>query len=193
LKADQIIILGGFAVMFIQMLGFGIFLRRHNLSLAGATPIHKALFKSAKAAMFITWTALFVQATGIVDLTMFNRANAATVLAVVFFVPGVVLQLWAYFELGKNLKFGIPHGAEEEAAATFKTSGLYRFSRHPMYVGFFLMLLAACLYVLQPVVWVLSSYAGWVHHQITLKEEQFLEKRFGAEWQTYISKVRRYL
>ena len=180
MKPDQIIIIAAFTVMFMQMIGFGIFLRINKLDISGAAPVHPALFKSAKAAMFLTWLALFIQATGLVNFSLLDRSEAATVLAVILFLPGAALQLWAYFELGKNLKFGIPNGAAETAAATFKTTGLYRFSRNPMYMGFYLMLLSACLYVPHPAVWLFSLFAVWVHHKITEKEELFLDKRFGA-------------
>jgi protein-S-isoprenylcysteine O-methyltransferase Ste14 len=192
LKPDQIIIIAAFAVMFVQMIGFGLFLRINKLNIGGAAPVHPALFKSAKAAMFLSWLALFIQATGTVNLSIFNRHHAATLLAVALWVPGTALQLWAYFELGKNLKFGLPDSAAE-AAATFKTTGLYRFSRNPMYVGFYLMLLSACLYVLHPVVWLFSVFAVWVHHQIVLQEELFLKNRFGTKWEMYAGKVKRYV
>ncbi len=193
MKPDQIIIIAAFALMFIQMIGFAIFLKLKNCDFSGVAPIHPVLFKSAKAAMFLTWMALFIQATGMVNLSILNLHPAVTVLAIVFLLVGASLQLWAYFELGKNLKFGLPNGSAEEAAATFKTTGLYRFSRNPMYAGFYLMSLSACLYAPHPAVWLFALFAVWVHHKITVKEELFLQKRFGAEWQVYAGKVRRYL
>jgi len=193
LKLDQILIIAAFAVMFMQMIGFAIYLKLKKCDFSGAAPVHPALFKSAKAAMFLTWLALFIQATGMVNLSILNRHSAVTVLAIVFLLVGVSLQLWAYFELGKNLKFGLPDGAEEKAAATFKTTGLYRFSRNPMYAGFNLMLLSACLYVLHPVMLLFSFYAVWVHHKIILKEEMFLKNRFGNKWEMYAARVRRYV
>jgi len=55
--------------------------------------------------------------------------------------------------------------------------------------GFFLLLLSACLYVLHPVLWIFTLFSAWVHHKIVLKEEQFLGKRFGAEWSNYAEKT----
>jgi len=98
----------------------------------------------------------------------------------------------AYANLGKNLKFGIP-GKQEQEQATLKTDGIYRISRNPMYVGFYLMTLAACLYVLNPVVWVMALFSIFVHHKIVLKEEHFLSQRFGEQWAAYTRKARRYL
>ncbi|MBN2237399.1 MAG: isoprenylcysteine carboxylmethyltransferase family protein, partial [Bacteroidales bacterium] len=104
----------------------------------------------------------------------------------------VLLQLLSYVNLGKNLKFGIPD-SEEQKKAILKTTGLYSFSRNPMYVGFFLMTIASCLYVLNPLIWVLSLFTLIVHHLIVLKEENFLKQTFDKEWFEYSKKVQRYV
>jgi protein-S-isoprenylcysteine O-methyltransferase Ste14 len=62
-----------------------------------------------------------------------------------------------------------------------------------MYVGFFCMWLASSLYVMNPVVWLLSLFAVAVHHLIVRREEAFLARRFGAAWDDYRARVRRYV
>ncbi len=192
MKPDQIIIIASFGLMFIQMIGFGIYFKKNKWSMAGTPPINKLLFKTGKASMMLVWCALFVESTGLVRLTFYDRTLPTTIPALIFLLAGAVLQLAAYFQLGHNLKFGIPT-RDEENETTLKTTGLYRFSRNPMYVGFFMLLLSTCFYVLNPVIWILSIYACFVHHLIVLKEEHFLEKKFGADWYTFTIKVRRYL
>ncbi len=181
-----------FGIMLIQMVGFSFFLKNKKISMAGIPPVHPVLFKTAKAAMMICWVALFVQATEIYTISTFNQNDLLTMIAIVFFCIGVLLQLLSYINLGKNLKFGIPN-SEEQKQGTLKTKGIYRISRNPMYVGFYLMTLATCLYVLNPGVWVLALFSIIVHHYIILKEEVFLKKTFGNEWLEYVKQVRRYL
>jgi len=191
LKYHNIFLLTLFGIMFFQMLGFGIFLKKSKISMAGLPPVHPALFKTAKAAMMLCWVALFIQASGLYDLTFFNNSHWPTIIAVAFFGIGCILQFISYINLGRNLKFGIPD-KEEQRSSLLKINGIYRFSRNPMYVGFFFMTVAACLYVLNPLIWALALFSLTVHHVIVLKEEIFLKERFGDKWEAYTKKVNRY-
>ena len=74
------------------------------------------------------------------------------------------------------------------------TSGVYRFSRHPMYLGIVLILLGvACLlgslapFVVVPVLGLLLD-----RHFIGV-EERMLEEKFGAPWLEYRARVRRWI
>ncbi|NCC99090.1 MAG: isoprenylcysteine carboxylmethyltransferase family protein [Bacteroidia bacterium] len=189
---QNIFLLFLFCIMLIQMVGFSFFLKRKNISMAGISPIHPVLFKTAKAAMMLCWVALFVQATEIYTISTFSQNDLLTTIAIVFWGIGVLLQLLSYINLGKNLKFGIPN-SEEQKQLTLKTKGIYRISRNPMYVGFYLMTLGSCFYVLNPEVWMFALFSIIVHHCIVLKEEAFLKKTFGNEWLEYAKQVRRYL
>jgi protein-S-isoprenylcysteine O-methyltransferase Ste14 len=192
MRYDRIIIISMFAAMFLQTIRFGLFLRKNKRSMGGTPPINPFVFKLSKAAMMLTWVALFIQAVGVYDLRMFDRSGTVTMLAVVSFSLGALLQFVSQASLGKNLKFGIP-GREEARASTLRTKGIYRFSRNPMYVGFFLMMAGALLYTSNPFVGALSLFAMVVHHVIVLREERFLAGRFGLEWKQYVSSVRRYV
>ena len=189
---DQIIIVVLFAAMFLQMVGFGLFLKINRLSMRGTPPINPLVFKLSKAMMMLTWVALFIQSTGTVNFHIYDRSEAVTAIAVVFFSIGALLQFISYIVLGKNLKFGIPD-KDETKTATLKTTGIYQFSRNPMYTGFLLMMTASSLYTLNPLVWVFSVFAALIHHKIVLKEEFYLSERFGCEWSKYACRVRRYI
>jgi protein-S-isoprenylcysteine O-methyltransferase Ste14 len=186
------IFLAFFAMFVLQMLGFGIYLKINKISFSGVPPLHPVLFKTAKAAMMLSWLALFIETAGFYNLSFLGKNEGLTAIAVILFAVGSILQLISYINLGKNLKFGIP-AKEEQQHTTLKVEGLYRFSRNPMYVGFFLMTIATCLYVLNPIVWVMAIFGIVVHHSIILKEEIFLKERFGNAWDEYSKKVNRYL
>lgn len=79
-------------------------------------------------------------------------------------------------------------------ATTLVTSGIYRFTRNPMYVGLVLVLLGWAVYLssawalLGPVAFAL--YIG--RFQIT-PEERVLSAKFGAAYVEYAARVRRWL
>lgn len=81
-----------------------------------------------------------------------------------------------------------------EAASTLVTSGIYRYTRNPMYVGFALWLLAWGLYLASPLV--LLGVLGFVLYMNRLQiapEERALGRLFGADFAAYRQRVRRWL
>lgn len=72
-------------------------------------------------------------------------------------------------------------------------NGIYRLSRNPMYMGYFLyfggsvLLAPSLLLFLALIIFILSS------HWIILSEERWCLKQFGDEYVKYMHKVRRYL
>ncbi|MBC8027843.1 MAG: isoprenylcysteine carboxylmethyltransferase family protein [Steroidobacteraceae bacterium] len=77
---------------------------------------------------------------------------------------------------------------------TVVTSGIYRFSRNPMYLGFLLVLMAWAAYLssvaslLGPVLFIL-----YLNRYQILPEERILRSRFGAEYEAYLQTVRRWI
>ncbi|MEL7027748.1 MAG: isoprenylcysteine carboxylmethyltransferase family protein [Pseudomonadota bacterium] len=73
-------------------------------------------------------------------------------------------------------------------------TGPYRFTRNPMYLGMALLLLAFFF-------WTRTAWAGvgvvvfvWIiHTQVILKEEAYLKAKFGAAYEDYLSRVRRWI
>lgn len=79
-------------------------------------------------------------------------------------------------------------------ATTLVTTGVYRFTRNPMYVGDVLLLIAWAVFLSSPVA-VLGVLAFWLYigrFQIR-PEEEALAERFGAAYAAYTSSVRRWL
>jgi protein-S-isoprenylcysteine O-methyltransferase Ste14 len=103
-------------------------------------------------------------------------------------IAGVTAALAAIRHLGDAVRVGLP-----EEQTSFKTRGLYRFSRNPIYAGILLALSGSCVLVPHWFNIAATVVAGVVHHRIILGEERFLEDRFGGAWRDYRGKVRRYL
>ncbi len=72
-------------------------------------------------------------------------------------------------------------------------SGIYRFSRNPMYLGFVLALLALAAWLSNPtaLLWLPSFVAAITRLQIA-PEERILHEHFGAAYEDYCRRVRRW-
>lgn len=79
-------------------------------------------------------------------------------------------------------------------SATVVTTGVYRLTRNPMYLGLALMLLGLAVYLAS--VWALFGplvFAAYITRFQIVPEERVLTARFGAAFSTYCARVRRWL
>jgi protein-S-isoprenylcysteine O-methyltransferase Ste14 len=81
-----------------------------------------------------------------------------------------------------------------EKSAALVSSGVYRITRNPMYVGMALILLAWAVFLASP--WALFGplvFAAYITRFQIRPEERVLAARFGAEFAGYQARVRRWL
>ena len=74
------------------------------------------------------------------------------------------------------------------------TTGIYRYSRNPMYLGMILIIISTTVYYLN----FLSIFSPlifyiWINKFQISREEIFLEDKFGNEYLKYKSKTRRWI
>ena len=84
------------------------------------------------------------------------------------------------------------------SAEGLNEKGIYKFSRNPMYLGSFIMIVGLNLtgqtFSSGGIVFVISSLVWCIcTHLFVLKEEKFLENKYGNSYLEYKIKVRRYL
>jgi len=81
-----------------------------------------------------------------------------------------------------------------EESTTLVTSSVYRISRHPMYLGFVLILVGVAIVLgsLTPFV-VIPIFAILMDVVFIQVEERMLEQKFGQVWLEYKRKVRRWI
>lgn len=73
------------------------------------------------------------------------------------------------------------------------TGGIYRISRNPMYIGYFVYFLG-CVILTRSLLLLLSLLVFQVSaHWIILSEERWCINKFGGEYIRYMNKVRRYI
>ena len=104
--------------------------------------------------------------------------------------PGIAINLSGFMTQRRAGTDPIPFHPSTKIVA----HGPYRFTRNPMYVGFTLMTLG--LGVLFDSGWVLLAAALGlilVDRLVVVREERYLERKFGEEYLAYKRRVRRWL
>ena len=81
-----------------------------------------------------------------------------------------------------------------EAATTLVISGVYRFTRNPMYLGFLLLLAAWVTWLANPLAWcALPLFVAYLNRFQIRPEEAALQSRFGSAFINYQAQVRRWI
>ncbi|MFZ1405766.1 MAG: isoprenylcysteine carboxylmethyltransferase family protein [Anaerolineae bacterium] len=109
------------------------------------------------------------------------------------FLVGLFLPLWARWALGAVYGISTSSSAPLQEKHRLVQRGPYVFIRHPMYLGYWLVILG-----------VLLTYRTWTplallamtvpsFHRRARREEVSLEETFGAEWHAYAARVPMFL
>lgn len=113
-------------------------------------------------------------------------------LTVLFAVVGAVFMIAGVVEIRRartTINPLTPH-----AATSLVASGVFRFTRNPMYVGGTLLLASWAVHLFSP--WALLGpvcFALYIHRFQIAPEERVLSSLFGAEYSAYRTRVRRWL
>ncbi|MEP5766507.1 MAG: isoprenylcysteine carboxylmethyltransferase family protein [Halieaceae bacterium] len=157
------------------------------MNIIGRAPIDPVIFYTGKLTGYTVWGVWVLSATGVADFTVL-AVHILQQFSFITFGAGLILVIFSLINLGKSTRLGLPDEDTE-----LQTNGLYRFSRHPMYLGFHLFTLSAMLLTLNPFVIFGGAYSVVVYHYIIKAEEQFLDQRFAQAYENYKQQVRRYL
>jgi len=109
---------------------------------------------------------------------------------VLLFAAGFALLIWAFLSFrkaGTNVQ-------TSEPATTIVERGPYGYSRNPIYSGMFLALTG--LAVGFDSLWILAMLVPFylvIRYGVVAREEAYLERKFGATYLGYKSRVRRWL
>ena len=107
------------------------------------------------------------------------------------FLIGFVIMLWCI------LSFAVKGGGTLSPIDPTKKlviSGLYHFSRNPMYVGVIIILIGEAIFFQSANLWVYLLFVFVVFNIFVIHiEEPRLRKDFGEEYNLYCQKVRRWI
>jgi protein-S-isoprenylcysteine O-methyltransferase Ste14 len=81
-----------------------------------------------------------------------------------------------------------------DAASALVDSGIYRLTRNPMYLGFFVALVGLAVFLANALaVLLLPGFVLYMNRYQIVPEEKALSARFGGAFSAYKAKVRRWL
>lgn len=104
-----------------------------------------------------------------------------------FYIGAAVFAAGTLLLIASIVNFASP------AANGFNQNGLYRFSRNPMYVAYFLFFLGCALLTRSLVLLGLVLVFQIAAHWIILSEERWCLEKFGEEYSAYMQRVRGYV
>ena len=169
------------------VVGYNVLQRFQGKKRLGEFPINPLLFVAGKLSMGISWGFLFVQAAGM-QLALFPIPAALEYVSAVLLLLGMGFVISAFLHLGSDSRFGV-----SDDSGGLRTTGVYRVSRNPMYLGFYLVTLASLVSVPHPASIGFGLVGIFVHHMVVLAEERFLLRKHGLAYDTYKDRVRRYI
>lgn len=121
-------------------------------------------------------------------LQVLVHANAA---AIVIAIAGFLIALWGRLTFARA-------GAEIRPASpvnsTLVTSGPFRFTRNPMYLGIFVFMTGLSLLIGTVAVFIADAvYLVWANFVSIPYEEEKMERQFGDDYRAYKRRVRRWI
>jgi protein-S-isoprenylcysteine O-methyltransferase Ste14 len=119
---------------------------------------------------------------------LFHSATVSWV-GVLLCVGGLFLLFLSLVSFGKSFRVGIDQDHPDQLV----TTGIFAFSRNPIYVAFGFVLLGQFLVFPN---WILLVYllaAIWLVRRQVSREEEYLRNHYGQEYSEYFDRVSRYL
>ncbi len=120
----------------------------------------------------------------------FQTPDNAHIIGYISIAISFFLALSAFLEFRKAKTTVLPHGS----VSSIISSGIFRFTRNPIYLGFVLMVIGFPL--ISGTLWGLIIAPAFIYFMNSLvieHEEAYLEKKFGDVYISYKRKVRRWL
>ncbi len=79
-------------------------------------------------------------------------------------------------------------------ASTIVQTGIFRYTRNPMYLGLVVLLIGAMLYWQNVAsAWVIVAFIGYLSRFQITPEECILTEKYGSQYTDYLHKVRRWI
>lgn len=117
---------------------------------------------------------------------------ARVLLAVLIFALGGVCAVGGFRAFGRARTTTDPTAPQN--ASSLVTSGIYTITRNPMYLGMLLVLVAIAVLLANP--WCLLgpvAYIFYITRFQIMPEERILTAKFGADYTSFMTRVRRWI
>ena len=119
----------------------------------------------------------------------FFQSDTVAWVGVLFCLVGLLLMLWSLISFRQSFRIGI----DTDRPDSLITSGVFAFSRNPIYVAFAIILIGQFLIFSNWICLIYIGAATWLFHRQVLREEEYLSRHYGQAYAAYCNRVRRYL
>lgn len=116
-----------------------------------------------------------------------NILDGLRIIGIVFGILAIIFFALATITMKDSWRVGIP----EEKTSLIST-GIYKWSRNPAFVGFDLLYISICLIYFNLPLLLISIFAGTMLHLQILQEEKHMQNMFGKEYEEYKKHTLRY-
>jgi protein-S-isoprenylcysteine O-methyltransferase Ste14 len=165
--------------------------RDHGLRfLKASSPLADTIATSGFVAAFaVSLVLIWLETTGVfvldIILPYYIRYFAAAISAV-----GIGIVLLAQIQMGRSWRIGVDHG---EKTSLIKT-GLYKYSRNPIYLGIFLYWIGMVVIFASMSMLLCGLICGFSIDYIVRKiEEPYLVRTHGVDYERYMKTTNRYV
>ena len=105
-----------------------------------------------------------------------------------------VLGIGIFISAGKMYRTDKQNVSVHTKTDNIYQSGIYSRTRNPLYLGALIVVIAGGIYFGEPWILILQiPLVFFLNKQVIGKEEEYLERKFGAEYIEYKKKVRRWI
>lgn len=144
------------------------------------------------ALLFATYGTAVVQYVSVFFgkyMLAFSLPLAVRIIGLILAGLAVLFFLFAIFHMKDSWRAGI----DESQKTSIVTTGVYRFSRNPAFVGFDLLYIGSILASPNLIMTTMAFFSILLLHLQILEEEKYLSRVFGDEYADYRKKTPRYL
>lgn len=141
-----------------------------------------------KALSKVTVVILLIEVVSIIFEVSFSIHRFIKLAGILVAACGTGIFMLAMITMQDSWRAGIPSGDKTRLV----TSGIYKISRNPAFLGFDLVYIGIGTAFFNPVLAFISILGIVLIHFQILEEESFLSKAFGEEYETYQRTVGRY-
>jgi len=124
---------------------------------------------------------ILIVSFGNLDYPMFSIQSPMNIVGAIMFIIGLIISISAQMTINTNYSWTL----EIREGHTLVENGLYKYVRHPIYLGTFIRVIAIPIY--------LSSFSGFLLGLLSIPlliyrisiEERMLVEEFGEEYKQY--------
>jgi len=127
---------------------------------------------------------------GIDDL-VWAQVSPVPIFGLIIMALGIGLMIVCQIDMGKAWRIGVPETAEDSQSLV--TSGIYAYSRNPIYVAILMFIVGSAVMLPGPLT-ILSAIGTFLlMRPLIHREETFLSSTFGDTYRHYQKHVRRWI